>query len=102
MRSSSSGPSGPRPAFRSTSAISAIVLPSSTPDSPDFLDRPPAEVEQVVPAPGAQDLQHTLALLIALDRHVHDVPPVGQGVGVDPKGVGLVAVPLAPAQELAA
>src|SRR5215216_2811631 len=99
MRSSSSGFSGPRPAFRSTSAISAIVLLSSTPDSPDFLDRPPAEVEQVVPAPGAQDVEHPLTLMVAVDRHVHDVPPVNKNVSVDPEGVGLVAVPLAPAQE---
>jgi hypothetical protein len=50
-----------------------------------------------MPTPGAQDVQHPLTLMVAVDRHVHDVPPVDEGVGVDPEGVGLVAVPLAPA-----
>jgi hypothetical protein len=63
------------------------VLLSSTPDSPDFLDRPPADVEQVVPAPGAQDVEHPLTLMVAVDRHVHDVPPVDEGVGVNPKAL---------------
>ena len=52
-----------------------------------------------MPASGAQDVEHPLTLMVAVDRHVHDVPPVHKGVSVDPEGVGLVAVPLAPAQE---
>jgi hypothetical protein len=59
-------------------------------------------VEQVVPAAGAEHLHHPLTLLVAVDRHVDDVPPGLQGVAMDLEGVGLVAILLSPPQELPA
>jgi hypothetical protein len=48
------------------------MLPVVVVRSPDLLDRPPAEVEQMVPASGTEDGNGPLALLVAVDRYVHD------------------------------
>jgi hypothetical protein len=68
------------------------VLPSSTPDSPDFLDRPPAEVEQVVPAPtDTGGVEQHGPLRPAQHIDLGHVVPGGAQVGLGTAQVGVSA-----------